>query len=210
MSPATVRHPSPRAGSFVADAAQGAWRQGGGERLAMFSLPSLLAVHATLVDQFGDHAADLLYRIGYEVGLQRMVALSQDLRTQGRTAEVWQLPAQEIFDSWWTPLRDAGWGLATLTAIPNGRGLALVTLESSVVVAALGSSEEPVCHLYAGMFAGAFSFLDRTERHGAELECRATGAAQCRFAIGSGADIDAAEAWRQQGTPATEIVRRLG
>jgi predicted hydrocarbon binding protein len=77
------------------------------------------------------------------------------------------------------------------------------------VAAALQSADEPVCHLYAGLFAAAVSFLDRSERHAAELACAAAGAATCVFVVGSGADIDAAEAWRQQKTPVQEIIRRL-
>jgi uncharacterized protein len=77
------------------------------------------------------------------------------------------------------------------------------------VVAALGVSARPVCHWYAGLFAGAWSFIQRAERHAVEFECSAVSAAACQFVVGPGPEIDAVETWRQDGVSAAEILRRV-
>jgi predicted hydrocarbon binding protein len=191
-----------------ADLATGTLRRSDGERWAALPLDFVQHLHFTLLDQFSDAAQDVLYRAGYEWALQTMLQLRQH-HGAGKP-DFWQLAAPAVFESWWQPLREGGWGAASLDVSRLGRGLAVVELQNSAVAAALEGTDQPVCHYYAGLFGGALSFFQRTERHATEIECRAMGHAACRFVIGSGPDIDAAEGARQQGTSAAEIIRRLG
>jgi predicted hydrocarbon binding protein len=117
-----------------------------------------------------------------------------------------------VLDRWWSPLAQAGWGTVTLDVSSLSRGFAFIELRHSTVVAALAGpnrATEPLCHLYAGLFAGALSFFERAERHGVEIQCAALGAPACRFAVGPGSQIDEVEMWRKQGIAPDEIRRRL-
>lgn len=181
-----------------------------GLRTAALSADSLHALHGALIEQFGENAPDVLYRSGYEWALQDMVRLQNQLQQAiGPATDFWQMDAKFILDSWWTPLADAGWGQNVFNTASLSRGILFSELHGSAVATAFAGSDQPVCHLYAGLFAGALSFFDRTERHAAELQCAACGGTSCVFVIGAGAEVDAAETWRQQGVTAVEITRRL-
>jgi uncharacterized protein len=189
---------------------QGSLRRSETERIGVFSSEFVQMLHVTLVDQFAENAQDVLYRTGYEWGLQDILRLAQQTQRQsaGRT-DLWQTDPKSNLETWWAALADAGWGHCTFELASPGRGVATVELRDSAVVAALGASDQPICHLYAGLFAAALSFLQRTERHCVEIQCAALGAATCQFIVAAGSEIDSAETWRQQGTPAAEIIRRL-
>jgi len=196
---------------FQADPAQGAVWQHDSSRVALVARDFVQAWHMGLVEHFGDEAADLLYRTGYEWGLQEMVRRTRELRgsRQDEAFELASLGTLAALELWWAPLRDAGWGVCTFDLSAAARGILFAEIRGSAVAAALAGAEEPVCHVYAGLLSAAASFIERGERHGIELECRAVKAAVCRFAVGPGETIDHAESWRQQGVAAAEIMRRL-
>ncbi len=192
------------------DRAAGIRHDAHGRRTAVLPLESVHALHVALLEQFGDNAPDLLYRTGYEWALQEMPLLNRQLRdASGKGGDLWQMDAKFVLESWWLPLAEAGWGSSTFDGSSRSRGIIFVELQHSVVTPAFTGSDQPVCHLYAGLYAGALSFFERAERHATEIQCAASGAATCLFALGPGADIDAAETWRQQGVLAAEIIRRL-
>ena len=192
------------------DSARGDLRRADGVRLAALSSEFVQALHGALLDQFTDDAQDVLYRSGYEWGLQDLVRLNRELRAQGgNESSVWRLQPGSVLETWWTPLADAGWGRCSFDVASLGRGVAIVELRDSMVVAALGAADLPVCHLYAGLFAAALSFFERTERHAVEVQCSAMGAAACQFVVAPGPEVDAAETWRQQGVAAAGIIQRL-
>lgn len=200
----------PAAELFRRDAAEGAIRRPDNERVAVISAPLLRGLHFTLVEVLGDAAQDALYRTGYEWALQDMLRLNQQMQEQyGDKFDFWQADTKFVLDTWWAPLEAAGWGRLAWDLGAHARGIAFVDLHSSPVGAALAGTDQPICHLHAGLLAGAMSFFDRAERHAAEVQCRGVNAPFCQFVVGPGADVDAAEAWRQHGTPAAEILRRL-
>jgi predicted hydrocarbon binding protein len=196
---------------FQSNSAQGSIRRANGSRLAVVPSDFLLSLHVHLIERFADNSQDVLYRSGYEQGLQDMVRLNRELREQygGGSTDLWQMDAKFILNSWWEPLAQAGWGRCTFDLAALARGVAFVELEDSPIAAALGHTEHPICHFFAGLFAGAMSFFERAERHATEIECRSAGGALCRFVVAAGDNIDSAEGWRQQGVSATEIIRRL-
>ncbi len=193
------------------DAAQGSIRHATGARLAAIPAEFLLALHLSLFERFADNSQDILYRTGYEQGLQDMVRLNAEMRARygGEAFDLWQMDAKFILESWWQPLAWAGWGNCGFDLTSAARGLVVVEFPHSPIAAALGRTEHPICHFFAGLFAGALSFYDRAERHATEIECRAAGGAKCRFVVAPGGMVDSAEGWRQQGATADEIVRRL-
>jgi len=202
-NPARTGAPFARAG-----APPGVLQRADGMRLAALPAEFVRSFHFAIVDELGDAAQDALYRCGYEWALADMVALNQQLRTE-RQADIWQLDAKIVLDAWWAPLAETGWGACTIDLSQLARGLAFADVQHSIAAATLHGADQPVCHVYAGLLAGALSFIERTERHAAEVQCRALGHASCRFVIGPGAKIDAAETWRQQGANIAEIFRRL-
>jgi uncharacterized protein len=120
------------------------------------------------------------------------------------------MEAKFIFEKWWSPLAEAGWGRCTFDLSSSTRGRVFIELQNSVIGHAFPGGTNPVCHVYAGLFAAAVSFYERTERHATELQCTGMGQPACRFFVGLGADVDSAEALRKQGLSAADIIRRLG
>ena len=190
---------------------EGSLRRTNGARLAVVPIDFLQAIHHHLFERFADESQDVLYRAGFEQGLLDMVRLNEELREQygGGSFDLWQMDAKFILEAWWAPLAQAGWGACAFDLAALSRGVAIVELDNSPVAAALGSAEHPICHFFAGLFAGVLSFFERTERHATEIECRSAGAPKCRFVVATGGDVDLAEGWRQQGVAAAEIIRRL-
>lgn len=213
MQPRVKNNDQPRTAAdlFLRDEKDGSIRQAGGRRLVAMSESLLGYLHASTANKFNDGAQDLLYRTGYETALQEMLALNQAMRKEftGANQDFWHLDLKLRLETWWLPHRAAGWGALNLDLTNVARGLALVELRGSAIAASVTGATLPVCHFYAGLFAGAFSFCERSERHAVEVECSAMHEEVCRFIIGPGAEVDSAEAWRKQGVAPAEIIRRL-
>lgn len=202
---------SPRQPNFQTDPQQGSLRLPSGARLAVVPLDFLRAIHVELFERFADNSQDLLYRSGYEQGLQDMVRLNQELRDQygSGSFDLWQMDAKFILETWWSSHEQGGWGRCTFDLAAQARGIVIIDLDDNPIAAALGHAEYPICHYFAGLFAGVMSFYDREERHATELECRAVAGTRCRFVVAAGGDVDSAEGLRQQGVATAEIIRRL-
>jgi uncharacterized protein len=190
---------------------EGTIRLSDGQRAAAVSQEFIQSLHDSLTRDLGDSARHLLYACGYEWGLQDMVRLTHRLRADlgSSGADLWHMDARFVLDSWWTPLTGAGWGRWTLDLAALSKGMCFVELHHSAIAAARAGAAAPVCHLYAGLFAGAFSFFRREESHAVEIQCAAMGLASCQFVVAPRAQIDAVETWRKQGADAAEIRRRL-
>ncbi len=200
------RHPL-----FQGDASTGGIRRGDGTRVAPFSGELLHALHVALIEQAAEFAQDALYRSGYEWALQEMIQVNTRLQSKpnGSKLPIWQTDAPAALDLWWSGYAEAGWGSCTFDFAGFEKGVVLAEVTNSALAASLAGAEQPMCHLYAGLFAGAMSFRQRAERHAVELQCAALGQPSCLFLIGPGETIDKAEAWRQQGIAPAEIVRQL-
>lgn len=174
-------------------------------RVALFSATAVRELHRAILEVHPETAPDVLYRIGFEWALESMVSFSAH-RPEAAAREI-ASPALLLLD-WWEGFRKTGWG-ALARAEVVAPGMALMDLDQGAVGPALGRSDDPVCHLYAGLFAGALSFLAKSECHGVEVQCRATGADICRFVIGPANTVDQVETWRQQGVSPAQIVDRV-
>ena len=211
-SPFSGRRRAPGEEFWKCDLEQGALRTGSGSRVAAFSSDWIGLLHISIIESFGESAQDVLYRAGYEWGLRDMARMhqAQPAREGAPNQKPPTAETKSSLESWWQPLTASGWSACAFDLSPwEQRGMAFADLKNSVVAAALEGADQPVCHLFAGLFAGAVSYLARAERHAVEIECRALGHASCRFVIGPGPEIDSAESWRQQGASVAEIVRRL-
>ncbi len=200
-------------GDFIRPVAdEGALRLPDGRRTAVLPGSFFAQLPLDLAPSLGEHARHALYKSGYEWALQDMVRLSRHLAGEfggGANLDLWQMDAKFVLDRWWAPLHATGWGACALDLSSFSRGFSFVELRHSIVAANSPGSDEPACHLYSGLFAGALSFVERQERHAIEFQCAALGAPTCKFVIGPGPQVDEAESWRQQGVAPEEIRRRL-
>lgn len=191
---------------------EGAIRLPDGQRVAAVPGDFIWNLHRDLAQQLGEQARHVLYEIGYEWGLQDLARLSHQIHGEsagGNRPDIWQMDARVILDRWWAPLGAAGWGAWTLDLSAHPQGLASIELRQSAAVLPSARASEPVCHLYAGLFAGALSFFERAERHTVQTECVALGHPCCRFIVGPGPVIDQAETVRRQGAAHDAILRAI-
>lgn len=191
---------------------QGALRLPDGQRVAVLPAAFFQYLATELAFPLGDQTRHALYKFGYEWALQDMVRLSRQLAEEfggGANLDLWQMDAKFVLDRWWAPLSAAGWGTWSVDLTSLSRGFAFIELRHSLVAAQAPGTTHPTCHLYAGLFAGAVSFFERSERHAVEFQCASLGAPTCRFVVGAGPQIDEVESWRHQRTAPDEIRRRL-
>ncbi len=191
---------------------EGTLRLADGQRTAILPASFLGLLTAELAGPLGDSARHVFYKFGYDWALRDMVRLSRELSQEfggGADLDLWQLDAKFVLDRWWSQLATAGWGACSFDLTSHARGFTFAELRESVAVANAPKATQPVCHLYAGMLAGALSFFERSERHAVEFQCAALGAPSCRFVIGAGPQIDEVESWRHQRIAPEEIRRRL-
>ncbi len=191
---------------------QGSLRLPDGQRIA--ALPSAFFQHLAteLAHPLGDQTRHALYKFGFEWALQDMIRLSRQLAEEfggGANLDLWQMDAKFVLDRWWAPLHAAGWGAWTIDLASLSRGFAFIDLRHSVIASTGAGATQPTCHLYAGLFAGAVSFFERSERHAVEIQCASLGAPGCRFVVGPGPQVDEVESWRHQRIAPDEIRRRL-
>ncbi len=191
---------------------QGALRLPDGQRVAV--LPAVFFQHLAteLALPLGDQTRHALYKFGFEWALQDMIRLSRQLAAEfggGANLDLWQMDAKFVLDRWWAPLHTAGWGSWTIDLTSLSRGFAFVDLRHNLIASTAVGATQPTCHLYAGLFAGAVSFFERSERHSVEIQCAALGSPSCRFVVGPGPQVDEVESWRHQRVAPDEIRRRL-
>lgn len=170
----------------------------GGVEEIMFGSKVVEQLHAVLESRFGARAKnEALYELGLNlcrwevstalasgrwapgalVPLIANSAIVDEVRADPLTArffgEVMGMVSRLITD-------EGGWGHLEFEVLPRPMR---VLLYDSQEAAWLGPSEEPVCHLYAGIVAGYASVITGEELHAKEVECRAMGAARCAFEI---------------------------
>lgn len=190
--------------------AEGALRQPDGQRAALVPLEFLSDLSAALAQDSGDSTHHLLYCTGFDWSLRDMIRLGQRLRTDSgsqHNLDLWQMDASLVLESWWAPLAAAGWGECSFSKLPHG--LLLAEMRDSAPALASGRVATPVCHLSAGLLAGALSFYERAERHAVEVQCAALGHATCQIIVGASPLIDTVEKWQAQDLSADEIHRRV-
>jgi predicted hydrocarbon binding protein len=182
-----------------------------GQRAAKVSEDFIVGLHHGLEEDVGDAASLIMYKCGREWGLRDMKRFNDRMRHEfgGGKLDIWQMNPQFVFETWWWPLTIQGWGAWTLDVSFHSRGLIFAEIRNSAVAQSMQRVGKPVCHLYAGMFAGVMSFYERTHRESIEVQCYSMGNDCCKFMIGPEKQVNAAEFWRQEGATAEEIRNKL-
>ena len=182
-----------------------------GQRAVYAPEDFVVGLHQGLHEEVDDASGLIMYKCGFEWGVSDMKRFAHRMRHEfgGGRSEIWQMNPKFVWESWWWPLTVEGWGGWTLDLNFEKQDMVFVTIHNSAVAQSMERIGKPVCHMYAGMFAGAFSVYDREERDSIEIQCYAMGNDCCKFLIGKKSRVNAAEFWRREGAGAQEILERL-
>jgi predicted hydrocarbon binding protein len=180
------------------------------------SVDFLGALHHSLEHETADAAERILTAIGRSWGAADMRAfLARAPQLLGAPHEAVHVGV--LLQTWWWPRTAGGWGVASFDFRRAAQRLLVVELRNSAEARASrerqqpeGSPARPVCHLYAGYFAGGFAALAKRDLVCVELECHAAaGADACQFLLSTSAHAQQARQWRDAGESAAAIVRKL-
>ena len=114
-----------------------------------------------------------------------------------------------VLEAWWWPFTSQGWGNWDVDLSDQKNGFMFINVFDSAVARTLGDVGKPVCHIYAGLFAGFFSNLVQKQLDCIEIHCYAMGETYCKFLLGKKETIDAATFWQSEGASAKDIEKQL-
>lgn len=195
---------------FEHDREAGRVRQRTGTRGLHVTEDFVVGLQQGLEEEVGDAAGIIMYRAGYEWALKDMRAFEARFTAEfGGKTSITEANLLFVLESWWWPLTAEGWGTWRVDLSRSKEGLIVVDLFDSAVAKSLGNIGKPVCHMYAGMLAGAFTYVSKRELSGIEIQCYAMGADFCKFLLGSERRVNAVSFWVQEGAMAQEIIDRL-
>lgn len=182
-----------------------------GQRAARISESFINGLHMGIEEEVGGSSGLLMYRCGQEWALADMKRFAARMRQEygGGKLEIWQMNPRFVWECWWWPLTVAGFGGWALDLSFADKDISLVEIRNSAVAKSMKIVGRPVCHLYAGLFAGAFSFFKRQELQCIEVQCYAMGNDVCKFLVSDEKRVNAAEFWREEGASAKTIVENL-
>lgn len=172
-------------------------------------VPDLLvaSLEGVLREEMGEAVGSVWYQAGVAMGRRNMEGFAGRVRREA--GPDWAARRRAVLDEWLWPFRAVGWGVWSPDFTFEEHGLTVMEVMQSAFARSVGRVGRPVCHLFAGILAGAVGVLDRTSQEAVEIQCYAMGYDSCRFVAGSRAQIEKAEAWRREGVPAADILRRL-
>jgi predicted hydrocarbon binding protein len=182
-----------------------------GQRAAKVTEAFMVGLHLGVEEEVGSSSGLLMYRCGVSWGLEDMKRFANRMRQEfgGGKREIWQMNPKFVWECWWWPLTIMGFGAWRLDLEFKDRDFTVVEIRNSAVAQSMKLVGKPVCHMYAGLFAGAFSFFHRTDLQSIEVQCYSMGSDVCKFLVGAEKKVNAAEFWRNEGASAQEILGKL-
>ena len=161
-----------------------------------------------LEEEVGDASAAIMYTIGCEWG-QKDAFFFEKWFEKEFERNIRQTNLMFLLETWWWPFTSQGWGRWAVDMGDRKQGFMFIDLFDSAVARTLGDVGKPVCHIYAGLFAGFFTELVRKQLSCIEIQCYSMGETYCKFLIGGKDRIDAASFWLNEGATARDIEKRL-
>lgn len=161
-----------------------------------------------LEEEVGSASSVVMYNIGKEWG-KRDTNFFQGWFEKEYGKDIGQCSLPFVLEMWWWPFISQGWGNWEVDLSEQKNGFMFVNIFDSAVARTLGDVGKPVCHIYAGLFAGFFSGLVRKQLNCIEIQCYSMGATYCKFLLGKQDRIDAATFWQNEGALARDIEKRL-
>jgi predicted hydrocarbon binding protein len=186
--------------------AEGAVFDWNDRRNLLVSEDFIVALQRGLEQEAGPASTVLMYELGRRWGTSDFDHFGGWFAREFDTT-VEEAPLKLMLETWWWPFAAQGWGKWELE--DPERGYLVVNLFDSAVAKTLGNVGKPVCHLYAGLFAGFFSQVFKELLSGVEIQCYGMGESYCKFMVGKQDRTDAVEFWLSNGATAKEITRRL-
>lgn len=179
-----------------------------GHQNLLLSEDFIVGLQTGLEHEVGDASGAVMYAIGNDWGKQDAASFALWFEKEF-SISIKKAHPLFLLETWWWPFTAQGWGKWEVETESKQKGFIFIDLFDSMVAQTLGDVGKPVCHLYAGLFAGFFSSI--TERNLAciEIQCYAMGENFCKFLLGSEKKIDAANFWVNEGASARDIERRL-
>ncbi|MGF1602021.1 MAG: V4R domain-containing protein [Thermosynechococcaceae cyanobacterium] len=168
----------------------------------------ILALIKGLEQEVGSASAVVMYNIGKAWG-QRDAKFFQDWFEKDYGMPLRQGNPSFTLEAWWWPFTSQGWGNWDVDLSDQKNGFMFINIFDSAVARTLGDVGKPVCHLYAGLFAGFFTDLIEKELSCIELQCYSMGETYCKFLLGKKDRIDAATFWQTEGATIRDIEKRL-
>ncbi|HAN75412.1 MAG TPA: 4-vinyl reductase [Planktothrix sp. UBA8402] len=161
-----------------------------------------------LEEEVGSSSSVIMYTIGKEWGVKDAAFFSLWYEAEfGQSIR--QSNLMFLLETWWWPVTSQGWGRWEVDMSDRKHGCIFINLFDSAVARTLGDVGKPVCHIYAGLFAGFFSNLVKKSLSCIELQCYSMGETYCKFLLGNPDRIDAAGFWLNEGATARDIQRKL-
>lgn len=168
----------------------------------------IVALIQGLDQEVGSASSVLMYNIGKVWGEKDFVLFKQWFEAEyGRSISQCQLAF--VLEAWWWPFTSQGWGNWEVDLEDQANGFLFISIFDSAVARTLGDIGKPVCHIYAGLFAGFFSSLVQQDLSCIEIQCYAMGETYCKFLLGKQERIDAAAFWQTEGATVQDIEQRL-
>jgi hypothetical protein len=161
-----------------------------------------------LEEEVGSASSVIMYNIGREWGT-RDAQFFQDWFEQEYERDIRQVSLPFMLEAWWWPFTTQGWGNWEVDLSDQKNGFMFVNIFDSAVARTLGDVGKPVCHIYAGLFAGFFSGFVKKQLNCIEIQCYAMGETYCKFLLGKQDRVDAATFWMNEGATARDIEKRL-
>lgn len=193
---------------FQHDARRGTLTNVYGQRVIRVSEDFVVAVLGGLEDEVGDAAGEIMYKCGYEWGMEDMKSFSRRIQAEFET-QMNKLSMGMMLETWWWPLQIEGWGGWRYDFRQGKQGLIFIDLFESAVAQSLGNVGKVVCYFYAGLFAAVFGVLAKRPLACIEIQCYAMGEDYCKFLISTDKRVNAAQFWRNEGATAKDILKKL-
>jgi predicted hydrocarbon binding protein len=193
---------------FTHDSKAGIVRNVYGQRVVRVSEDFITGLLGGLEEEVGDAAGEIMYKAGYQWGLEDMKTFTP------RCQEEFEVAFQKMgmgfmLETWWWPLQIEGWGGWRYDFRQGKQGLIFIDLFESAVAQSLGDVGKVMCYFYAGLFAAVFTVLSKRELACIEIQCYSMGEDFCKFLISTNKRVNAAAFWRSEGATSADIMKKV-
>jgi predicted hydrocarbon binding protein len=171
------------ANCFHTNVRRGVTHNRSGTRIIALSEDFLRGLRAAVIDECGP-AADTVFRTcGRRYGELFAKRFEKEM-----TEFYGQKPHDFIFALFNACLVELfnhhGWGLLRMDFSRHDRGVVIITLDNAIMADLIRQAERPTDTLFAGIFAGFFSYLSGQELDCVQTACKAKGDPTSRFVVG--------------------------
>jgi hypothetical protein len=190
------------------DIAKGVTRNRSGTRMISLTSDFLGGLRKAFHTECGPAAESVFRTCGKLWGKQFAERFDKEL------SEYYQMPVREFrVSSFLACLNECfshhGWGNLSLDLDHHERGLIVAIVSNPPMAEIVGTNEEPVDSLLAGVLGAFFSHFTGETLDCMQTQCRAMGATESRFVIGLGSRLERVMELVKEGKSHEEILAEL-